>query len=98
MKSGHHGLLGGPRYEQPAKGEPGNVADLLHGTPRLNVPITRTVFGVSGHCRVAVIGLKPIDRALTITRLMTVAMSANGAALACYSRFCAGRGTNKGVL
>ncbi len=25
-----------------------NVADLLRGTPRLNAPITRTVFGVSG--------------------------------------------------
>lgn len=41
-----------------------NVADLLRGTPRLNVPISRTVFGVSGQCRVAVIGLKPIDRTL----------------------------------
>jgi hypothetical protein len=44
---------------------------LLRGTPRLNVPMRRTVFGVSGQCCVAVIGLKPIDRALTITSVMT---------------------------
>jgi len=28
--------------------EPGSVANLLRGTPRLNVPNRRTVFGVSG--------------------------------------------------
>jgi hypothetical protein len=47
-----------------------NVADLLRGTPRLNVPIGWTVFEVSGQYRIAVMDLKPIDRALTITGLM----------------------------
>ncbi len=67
-----------------------DIANLLRGTPRLNVLITRTVPGVSGQCRIAVIGLKPIDRALTITSLMTAATSVNGAALARYSQLRAG--------
>jgi hypothetical protein len=74
-----------------------DIANLLRGTPRLNVLITRTVPGVSGQCRTAVIGLKPIDRALTITSLMTAAMSVNGAALARYT-IARRRGTNEGVL
>src|SRR5580692_2659697 len=51
------------KQRSPPAASQENVADLLRGTPRLNVPIRRTVFGVSGPCRVAVIGLKPIDRA-----------------------------------
>ena len=74
-----------------------DIANLLRGTPRLNVLITRTVPGVSGQCRIAVIGLKPIDRALTITSLMTAATSVNGAALARYT-IARRRGTNEGVL
>ena len=59
--------------EISADPETRNVADLLRGTPRLNVLISRTVFGVSGQCRVAVIGLKRIDRAFDYR-----AMSING--------------------
>ena len=37
-----------------------NVANLLRGTPRLNVPIRRIRIRVRGQCRVAVIDLRPI--------------------------------------
>jgi hypothetical protein len=83
----------------PSRREPGNVANLLRGTPCLNVPITRTVFGVSGQCRVAVIDLKPIDRRLTITGLMTTVMPIVATVvLARCSQLCAGPGTTEGVL
>ena len=63
----------GTSMEISADPETRNVADLLRGTPRLNAPISRTVFGVSGQCGGAVIGRKPIDRALYYR-----AMSVNG--------------------
>jgi hypothetical protein len=65
----------------------------------LNVPIRRVVFEVSGQSRVAVIGIRLIDKALTIASLMTAARPLMAVAvLACDPRSCAGRGTNEGVL